>query len=296
MTLSFLSSRNPVLPRALRAVAGCWLLALAGALGPELALAQLVASPPAVASVPLRADWAVRLQADGKGSDARGGQLLALLGSLGGTQGVATAQDVVSWPADGHGPYRIDSTLTPRGGLALLLRRLQWTRSAQGRVQNGAPELLQASNQKGDGPQTLVQVERQRLITREAGQSGTDAASSQPLPAGLIDPLTLTWGYLQRPLPNRPFTAALLINAKVQTAHIVPEHVTLAWQGKDVACTLLDAQSDQSSATLRIWLRQSDGLPLQVELGMGDRYGLDVVQTLAAVPAGLQAITPRTRD
>ena len=239
----------------------------------------------------LQADWRVHLESDGKGSDSRGAQLLVLLGGLGGTEGVATAQDKVSWPASGNGGYRINSTLTPRGILAALLRRLHWVRMASGEVRNGQPTLLAVSNQKGDSPATLVQIAHGQMRTQTAGESSSaPLAPSTPAPAGLTDPLTLSWGYLQRPLPDKPFTVPLLINDKVQTARITPQRVTLQWQGRDEACTLLDAQSEQSSATLRIWLRQSDGLPLQVELGMGERYGLDVVQTLGGVPDGWQAL------
>ena len=77
-------------------------------------------------SVQMQADWRVRLVADGKGTDSRSAQLLVLLGGLGGADGVATAQDKVSWPASASGAYQIDSTLTPRGALAVLLRRLHW--------------------------------------------------------------------------------------------------------------------------------------------------------------------------
>ena len=249
------------------------------------------ASHSAPSSVALQADWRVHLKADGKGTDSRSAQLLVLLGGLGGADGVATAQDKVSWPADANGAYRIDSTLTPRGALAVLLRRLHWVRMASGAVQDGRPTLLAASNQKGDSPATLMQIDHGQMVVRTAGQAASaPAAPGKPAPAGLTDPLTLSWGYLQRPLPDKPFTVPLLINDAVQTAHITPQHTTLRWNGQDVACTLLDAQSEQSSATLRIWLRQSDGLPLQVELGMGDRYGLDVVQTLVSVPAGLSTL------
>ena len=255
--------------------------------------AHLAAAQSVKEAVTFSAQWQVHLQQDGKGSDSRGAQWLVLLGGLGGQEGVATAQDQVSWPAQGNGAYRIDSTLTPRGALAVLLRRLHWVRGASGEVRDGRPELLSASNQRGDSPATLMQIEHGRMQVTTADQAASAPTApttpTQPAPPGLTDPLTLSWGYLQRPLPTRTFTVPLLINDKVQTAHITPQRITLKWQGQEVACTLLDAHSAQSSATLRIWLRQSDGLPLQVELGMGDRYGLDVVQTLAAVPDGLPA-------
>ena len=264
------------------------LLGLLGLL-PSAAIAQPVVRQPTPVS--FQADWHVRLEADGKGTDSRGAQLLVLLAGLGGTEGVATAQDTLSWPASGNGAYRIDGTLTPRGVLATLLQRLHWVRMASGEVRSGQPSLLAASNQKGDRPATVVQIEHGLMRIRTAGEPPSAALPQpRPAPAGLTDPLTLSWGYLQRPLPDKPFTVPLLINDKVQTAHITPQRVTLQWQGQDVACTLLDAQSEQSSATLRIWLRQSDGLPLQVALGMGDRYGLDVVQTLVGVPGGWQSL------
>ncbi|WP_245800452.1 hypothetical protein [Thiomonas intermedia] len=253
-----------------------------------------VNAQPAPEFVRFKAEWRVTLKSDGQGTDSRGAQWLALLGGLGGQEGVATAQDQVTWPAQGSGAYRIDSTLTPRGAIAVLLRRLHWVRGASGEVRDGRPELLSASNQRGDSPATLMHIEHGRMQVTTAGQAASapaeSTATTQPAPPGLTDPLTLSWGYLQRPLPTRAFTVPLLINDKVQTAHITPQRATLQWQGQEEACTLLDAHSAQSSATLRIWLRQSDGLPLQVELGMGDRYGLDVVQTLAAAPDGLPAV------
>jgi hypothetical protein len=256
--------------------------------------APLAAAQSAKGAVTFSAQWQVHLEQDGKGSDSRGAQWLVLLGGLGGKEGVATAQDQVTWPAEGSGAYRIDSTLTPRGALAVLLRRLHWVRGASGEVRDGRPELLSASNQRGDSPATLMQIEHGRMQVTTAGQAASaPTMPTQPAPPGLTDPLTLSWGFLQRPLPTRAFTVPLLINDKVQTAHITPQRTTLQWQGQEVACTLLDAHSAQSSATLRIWLRQSDGLPLQVELGMGDRYGLDVVQTLAAVPSDLPAPRPQ---
>lgn len=249
------------------------------------------AQPAAQTQVELHADWHVRLAQDGKGSDARGAQLLLLLNGLGGTDGVAAARDTISWPESGEGDYRIDSVLTPRGALALLLRRLHWVRTASGSVTDGVPALQAASSKKGDGPEIQVQIARGRMSVRTAGETASAAKqASQAAPPGLTDPLTLAWGYVQRPLPRAPFDVPLLINDEVQDAHITPQRVTLQWQGQDVSCVLLDARSAQSSATLRIWLRQSDGLPLQVTLGMGDRYGLDVVQTLVAVPTGWEAL------
>lgn len=240
------------------------------------------------ADASLSAQWQVRLEADGQGSDSRGAQLLALLG---GQEGIATAQDKVSWPTDGSGAYRIDSTLTPRGALAALLRKLHWVRTASGEVHKGVPDLLAASNKRGDDPATRMQIEQGRMrIAPEGPGASAPLPQAMVAPADLTDPLTLSWGYLQRPLPSQSFTVPLLINDKVQTAHVVPRTVSLRWQGQEVACVLLDAHSAQSSATLRIWLRQSDGLPLQIALGMGDRYGLDVVQTLAAPPEGLPSL------
>jgi hypothetical protein len=170
----------------------------------------------------------------------------------------------------------------------VLLRRLHWVRTASGTVTDGQPMLLAASSQKGNSPVTRVQIDQGRMRILPAGQAASAAQSpSKPAPPGLTDPLTLSWSYLQRPLPDRPLTVPLLINDAVQTAHITPRGVNLQWQGQEVPCLLLDARSAQSSATLRIWLRRSDGVPLQVALGMGERYGLDVVQTLVAVPQGL---------
>ncbi|MGA8009704.1 MAG: hypothetical protein WCA24_09975 [Thiomonas sp.] len=267
------------------------LFVCAAGLLPGVASAQ-----PVAANVQLQADWHVHLESDGKGTDSGGAQLLVLIGGLGGERGVATAQDRVSLPLSGSGAYRIDSTLTPRGALAALLRRLHWVRTASGEVHDGHPALLGATNQRGNSPATQMQIEQQRMVIQTAGQSASGPApEGKPAPAGLTDPLTLSWGYLQRALPGKPFTVPLLINDKVQTAHIAPRRVTLQWQGQEVACTLLDAQSVQSSATLRIWLRQSDGLPLQVELGMGDRYGLDVVQVLDKAPEGLQSLQAAPR-
>lgn len=260
-------------------------LALAGlacCAGPALAAVSGV-SAPATAEVTLHADWAVRLEADGQGSDARGAQLLVLLGALGGSDGIGQAQDAVTLPSDGDGPYRVDSTLTPRGALAVLLRRLHWVRSASGRMADGQAELLTASSQRGDAAPMTARVSGGRLALRD----GNAPVHDKPAPDGLLDPLSLGWGYLLRPLPTQPFTLPLLINDGVQTAEVVPRAATLQWQGQPVACVLLDARSNDSSAKLRIWLRKSDGLPLQIELGMGERYGLNVVQTLARVPDGL---------
>ena len=282
-------------PRRSRRLLAGLLLCAAGLLPltaqAQSSAAQQSAAVPRLTAAPFQADWRVRLESDGKGTDSRAAQLLLLLGGLGGAEGVATAQDRVSWPVSGNGAYRIDSTLTPRGALATLLRRLHWVRMASGEVHEGHPVLAAASNQKGDSPATLIRIEHGTMVLQTAGESASASQpQSKPAPSGLTDPLTLSWGYLQRPLPGKPFTVPLLINDNVQTAHITPQHVSLQWQGQDVACTLLDARSEQSSATLRIWLRQSDGLPLQVELGMGDRYGLDVVQTLVGVPDGLQSL------
>ena len=265
--------------------AGLWVAVGAGCLAvvPVRAVAQTAA-----ADTSLLAQWQVRLEPDGQGSDARGTQLLALLG---GQEGIATAQDKVSWPTGGSGDYRIDSTLTPRGGLAAFFRRLHWVRTASGEVHRGVPELLAASNQRGDDPVIRMRIEQGRLsIASGVGSASAPLAQAAMAPVALSDPLTLSWGYLQRPLPSQPFTVPLLINDKVQTAHVVPRTASLRWQGQEVACVLLDAHSAQSSATLRIWLRQGDGLPLQIALGMGDRYGLDVVQTLVRAPVGLPSL------
>ncbi|MGC9163644.1 MAG: hypothetical protein ACP5F9_08885 [Thiomonas sp.] len=277
--------------RPSRSLRRIWFALLALGLTTSVSLQAAAQQPVAPAVVTFQADWRVHLAQDGEGSDARGAQLLLLLGSLGGTDGVAAARDTVSWPASGNGAYRIDSVLTPRGALAALLRRLHWVRTASGTVTDGQPLLLAASNQKGDSPATQVQIEHGRMRIHTAGQDASAAQSpSKPAPPGLTDPLTLSWSYLQRPLPDRQLTVPLLINDAVQTAHITPRRVNLQWQDQQVPCILLDARSEQSSATLRIWLRRSDGVPLQVALGMGDRYGLDVVQTLVAVPEGLRAL------
>lgn len=231
----------------------------------------------------LIADWSVRLERDGTGSDASGARLLALLSALGGTDGIASAQDLVQLPAGDSGPYRLSSTLTPRGALATLLKRLRWLRSAVGTLRDGVPHLAQASNQRGDDPRLTARLEGDRLLLQE----GDGAVRRIGAPPDVLDALSWQWSYLRRPVPTAAFDQPLLIKDRVMPARVTPQPTTLPWAGQSVAVMLLDAQTPDSAARLRLWLRRSDGLPLQVALGLGERYGLDVVQTLQQVPAGL---------
>ncbi len=249
---------------------------------PALTRAQ-GASAAAGADIGFTADWSVRLERDGTGSDASGARLLALLSALGGTDGIASAQDVVQLPAGDSGAYRISSTLTPRGALATLLKRLRWLRSAAGTLRDGVPHLAVATNQRGDDPRLTARREGSRLLLQE----GSGEVRSISAPAAVLDALSWQWGYLRRPVPTAAFDQPLLIKDRVMPARVVPQPTTLAWNGQNAAVVLLDAQTPDSAARLRVWLRRSDGLPLQVALGLGERYGLDVIQTLQQVPAGL---------
>ena len=240
---------------------------------------------PARAEPDVSAQWTVKLERDGHGSDASGARLFALLAALGGTQGIATAEDKLVLPAHGDGRYAITSTLTPRGGLATLLRRLHWVRSASGTMHHGAPRLAAASDKRGDDAAETARITDDRLELRTGDAPPTDKTA----PPGLLDPLSWAWGFLWRAPPSAPFDQALLIRGKVFHARVTPTPTTFDWHGTPVPVVLLDAETDDSEAGLRVWLRRSDGMPLQIALGLGSRYGLDVIQTLVKAPAGIAA-------
>lgn len=260
--------RRRILPAAL-----CLLMVAFGSVAP------VRAEPKATAQ------WTVKLERDGHGSDASGAQLFALLAALGGTQGIATAEDKLTLPAHGDGHYTITSTLTPRGGLATLLRRLHWVRSASGTMHHGAPRLAAASDKRGDDPAETARIANGRLELRAGDAPPTDKVA----PPGLLDPLSWAWGFLWRAPPSAPFDQALLIRGKVFHARVTPTFTMLDWHGTQTPVVLLDAETDDSEAGLRVWLRRGDGMPLQIALGLGSRYGLDVIQTLVAAPAGIAA-------
>jgi hypothetical protein len=183
------------------------------------------------------------------------------------------------------GVFRLKSVGTGSRSLKTLIPddRLEINRTSEGQIRQGSLVTLRFSDKRGSSPLLTYAADlpKKRYEMRRGGQVTETGALKYPN----VDIAALPYLFLGRPAPTGAFSVAYTDAKSVKLAgfRVTRENLTVA--GTTVATTrLTSASSNPDDPRIEIWLRNEDGFPLRVRVGVSAQYGAIADQQIKSIP------------
>lgn len=244
----------------------------------------LWAALPAALAGPFTANYVVHMSVDaGKAAPRNPGDRALVRGAaMLGWFEVGTIADRGSLTGD---RFTLQSTGTGSRVLKTLIadERLATDRRSEGQFRQGNLVTLRFADKRGSSPMLsyAADLARKRYEIRRGGKV-TEAGA---LRYATVDIAALPYLYLGRKPPSGPFSVAYTDGKSIKIAGFRIATETLVVAGTRVATTRLTSASVKpDEPQIEIWLRQEDGFPLRVRVGLNSHYGAVADQQITALP------------
>lgn len=254
-----------------------------------LCTAQSTARAQATATPPLHATWNLRVVADeaskGRNLDFTARLLLGMIQNSGGAVNAGTLLEEVSLTQ--HGAYVIRNTIKPEGLLATIWHNTDLERVSEGQVAGDQLSTTRYFDQRVKQAALTVTVEV--ATSRVQFRKGDELVSEEALTGTLTDAAALPWMFAGRATPQSGVRIAFTDGKSIKSADFDVSHEAIAIAAQDVpALKLVRKRSDPDDASITLWIRETDGVPLRMIVGLNARYGVAIDQQRNDVPAPLR--------
>jgi len=232
-------------------------------------------------AAPVSAQWEYKISiVKGAPTPDMATKAIAMAGMVFGAVTVANGSD--SGTIDGKG-FSLRSNIKVAALLSMLDSNLNMSRQSTG-VYFGDYAFTQSYyDKRGSNPplQFVVNMKtRQYVFT-----NGPGPAHIEPYKYMVVDMAMLPYSFIGRPAPKSKTFVAFSDGKTIYNATLAPKAEKLEIGGKDIAAVRLSGTASTSS--LDIWVRESDGYPLQMRIGLNAQYGAVLEQRVQAVPNAL---------
>jgi hypothetical protein len=207
--------------------------------------------------------------------------LIKAAGALG-TVEVGTLSDTGIW--DGS-KLRLRSLGTGTATLKTFIadERLDMARTSEAELRNGLLVTTRYTDRRGSSP-LLVYAADLRKGQYELRRGGKVVATDK-LRQPTSDLAALPYLFIGRTPPKSPITLAYTDGKALREVSFKPVAENLTVAGGSVATTrLTSAPKTRDDPTIEIWLRNEDGFPLRVRVGLGSKYGVVADQQIKTLP------------
>lgn len=184
-----------------------------------------------------------------------------------------------------NGVFRLQSKGTGSRALKTIIPddRLEMARSSEGQIRQGSLVTQRFSDKRGSSALLTysADIEKKRYEMRRAGRVTETGA----LKYATVDIAALPYLFLGRTPPTAPFSVAYTDAKSVHLAgfRVVAEKIEIA--GKTVAVTrLTSAPRTAKDPQIDLWLRNEDGFPLRVRVGLSAQWGAVADQLIRSLP------------
>ncbi len=183
------------------------------------------------------------------------------------------------------GNFRLRSAGTGSRALRTLIPdgRLDLERTSEGQIRQGNLVTLRYADKRGNSPLLTyaADIGKKRYEIRRGGQ----VTESGALTYSNIDIAALPYLFLGRTPPTAPFSVAYTDAKSVKLAGFRVSREDLTVAGTKVATTrLTSAPRSANDPLIEIWLRNDDGFPLRVKVGLSAQYGAVADQQIKTLP------------
>lgn len=247
--------------------------------------AGFVLGAPAAPLAPLKlvAHYDLSITVDASRNSEAATRVKAVKGTmslLGGSVSAGTIDDVVSISETA---YTITSSGKAKRILAALLGGDTLARRSEGAVGGGYLASQKFSEARGSKRRLAVNTDyskRTATYFKNGGQTKVEAVNHR-----IADSASMPYLFLRQPLPQTPITIAAT-DGKSTKEFILKPSDDMVQIGKDqvAAVHLTRVFRHGDDASLDLWLRKEDGMPLRLRVGLDEKYGVVLEQTLRELP------------
>lgn len=242
----------------------------------------IVASPVATAA-PVSVNWVYKISpVKGAPTPDMATKAIAAAGMVLGSVTVARGSDAGMIDKKG---FRLKSHIKVSTLLSMLDSNLDMVRQSNGIFYNGVAFTQRYSDKRGSNPEMLLAATKQN---RYAFYKGTEEVHSEPMKFLVVDIAMLPYAFIGRPAPKRIFSIVFSDGKSMYTTSLTPRSESLEVAGKRISAVRLSGFA--SGGALDLWIREADGYPLRMRVGLNARYGVVLDQTVQAAPATLFAL------
>jgi hypothetical protein len=232
-------------------------------------------------SGPVSANWVYKISiVKGAPTPDMASKAIAAAGMLLGAVTVADGSDVGTIDAKG---FSLRSHIKVATLLSMLDSNLNMDRQSNGIFVNGIALTQRYSDKRGSNPELLMVTNRaQRQI---AFSKGLGTARTEPMKYATVDIAMLPYAFIGRPAPKALAFVAFTDGKSIYTTGLTPRPEKIEVAGQTQAAVRLSGTA--SGGTLDLWVREADGYPLQMRVGLNAQYGAVLDQQVQAVPMAL---------
>jgi hypothetical protein len=251
-----------------------------------LSTAQSTARAQDTATPPLRATWSLRVVADeaskGRNLDFTARLLLGMIQNSGGAVNAGKLTEEVSLTQ--NGAYLIRNTIKPEGLLATIWRNTDLERVSEGQVAGEQLSTTRYVDQRVKQAPLTVTVD---AATRQVQfHKGDELASEEVLNGPMTDAAALPWMFAGRALPLPGVHIAFTDGKSVKSADFDVTHEAIMVAAQSVASLkLVRKRVEPDDASITLWIREEDGVPLRMIVGLNARYGVAIDQERNDLPS-----------
>jgi hypothetical protein len=207
--------------------------------------------------------------------------LIRAAGALG-TVEVGTLNDTGIW--DGK-KLRLRSLGAGTATLKTFIadERLDMARTSEAELRDGLLVTTRYTDRRGSSPLLVYAADLQKAQyeLRRGGKVVTTGKLRQPT----TDLAALPYLFIGRTPPKSPVTLAYTDGKALREVSFKSTAENLTVAGKSVATTrLTSTPKTLDEPTIDLWLRNDDGFPLRVRVGLGSKYGAIADQQIKALP------------
>ena len=248
----------------------------AGAQAKSAATAKPALSLPAAVYTPqtFAVSYDVEISVDKKKATASGmsqSLINGAAGLMGGGMSVGTVADTIQFDKEGN--YLIQSSMSLGALASTFLGSGKYLRSSKGRIENNTLNTMQYVDQRPEKkPLTAVMTDKKNVFFFD----GKATAGKTAYTLNTQDALSMMYANIGRvPVAGSKNLRTVFTDGKtVKTAafNATAEKIKTP-SGEWDAVKLTRSNAGQGDASIELWVRQSDGLPIRLRLGMSEKYG-----------------------
>lgn len=240
----------------------------------------LTASQTTVAA-PISASWVYKISiVKGAPTPDMASKAIAATGMIFGAVTVADGSDVGTIDAKG---FNLRSHVKVATLLSMLDSNLNMGRQSSGIFVNGIAFTQRYSDKRGSNPELLMVTnlkQKQFAFTNGAGP-----ARIEPMKYATVDIAMLPYAFIGRLAPKTMSFVAFTDGKSIYSTSLTPRPEKFEVAGKLIPAVRLSGTA--SGGTLDLWIREADGYPLHMRVGLNAQYGAVLDQQIEAVPTAL---------
>lgn len=199
---------------------------------------------------------------------------------FGGSVAAGSMEDVVSI-ADVH--YTVSSSGKANRILAIVLGGDTLSRRSEGAVGGGYLASQKFAESRGSKTHLAVNTDYPKKTAtyyKNGKQTKVEAVNYR-----IADSASMPYLFLRQPLPATSITIAATDGRSTRQIYMKPsDDVVQIGKHQVAALHLTRDQRQGDDASLDLWLRKEDGMPLRLRVGLDEKYGVVLEQKLRELP------------